>query len=39
VATLADFLGFSIEEVAQKNVDKLIDRKDRGVLGGAGDNR
>jgi len=39
IATLADFLGFSLEEIGQKNVKKLADRKERKVIHGAGDNR
>ena len=36
---LIDELGYSVSEVAQANVDKLLDRKERGVIGGSGDNR
>lgn len=32
-------LGLSLEGVAQKNLDKLASRKDRGVIVGNGDNR
>jgi len=32
-------LGFDAGEIAQKNLDKLFSRKERGVLGGSGDNR
>jgi NTP pyrophosphatase (non-canonical NTP hydrolase) len=39
IATLADYLGYTLEEVARYNVDKLASRHQRGVLGGAGDNR
>jgi NTP pyrophosphatase (non-canonical NTP hydrolase) len=39
VARLADELGFSLEEIAQGNLDKLNSRKERGVLTGSGDNR
>ena len=39
IATLSDHLGFTLEEIAQMNVKKLADRKKRGVIGGAGDNR
>lgn len=39
VACLADDLGFTLEEVAQMNLDKLASRKDRGTLEGSGDNR
>lgn len=39
LAVLADFLETSLEEIALKNLEKLKDRKDRGVLKGSGDNR
>jgi NTP pyrophosphatase (non-canonical NTP hydrolase) len=39
LAVIAFELGTTLEEVAQRNVDKLLDRKERGVLGGSGDNR
>lgn len=38
-ARLADELGVSLTTVAADNLDKLRDRKARGVLGGSGDNR
>lgn len=39
IATVADFLEISLEEVAQANVDKLTGRVERGTLGGSGDGR
>jgi NTP pyrophosphatase (non-canonical NTP hydrolase) len=39
IAMLADELDESLEEVAKRNIAKLKDRQDRGVLGGSGDNR
>lgn len=39
VATLADTLGFNLEEVAQQNIDKLSDRYGRQAIRGSGDNR
>jgi hypothetical protein len=32
-------LGCTWQEVAQKNIDKLFDRKQRGKIKGSGDNR
>jgi NTP pyrophosphatase (non-canonical NTP hydrolase) len=39
VAALASELGLNLEEVAQLNLEKLASRKERGTLGGDGDNR
>lgn len=38
-ARLADELDLSLEVIAQNNLDKLLSRKERGVLTGSGDNR
>ena len=39
VAELCTTLGVSLEEVMQKNIDKLTSRKERNVIHGSGDNR
>lgn len=39
LSQLSGELGYTFAEVAQANIDKLQDRKARGVLKGAGDNR
>lgn len=39
IAVFAHTLGLSFEDVMQRNVKKLQDRKKRSVIRGAGDNR
>lgn len=39
LATLSRYLGVDLETVAQRNLEKLADRKDRGVIKAKGDNR
>jgi NTP pyrophosphatase (non-canonical NTP hydrolase) len=39
LAVFADSLGLTLSEVIQLNVSKLIDRQQRAVIKGAGDNR
>lgn len=39
LAVFAHDLGFSLEDVAKHNLNKLKSRQDRGVLTGSGDNR
>lgn len=36
---LCEVMGWSLEEVAQQNLDKLASRKQRNVIDGSGDNR
>ena len=39
IAMIADELETPLEYVAQRNIDKLADRKNRNVITGTGDNR
>jgi NTP pyrophosphatase (non-canonical NTP hydrolase) len=39
LARLTDELGADLGDVAEANLDKLLDRKDRGVIHGEGDDR
>jgi NTP pyrophosphatase (non-canonical NTP hydrolase) len=39
VATLADHLGYKLDDIAKDNLDKLASRAARGKIGGSGDNR
>jgi len=39
ITSLADDLGFTLQDVVDANVEKLNSRKERGVLKGSGDNR
>jgi NTP pyrophosphatase (non-canonical NTP hydrolase) len=39
LAVFANQLGMSLDDIAQQNLEKLQSRKQRGVLGGSGDNR
>jgi NTP pyrophosphatase (non-canonical NTP hydrolase) len=39
IAVLAHDHGLTLEEIASHNIVKLQSRKDRGALGGSGDNR
>lgn len=39
IATMAHDIGYTLEEICQMNYEKLSSRKERGVLGGNGDNR
>lgn len=39
IASLADDLGFTLQDVVNENYRKLTSRKERGVLKGSGDDR
>jgi NTP pyrophosphatase (non-canonical NTP hydrolase) len=39
VANLANDLNLELDDIANTNLEKLLSRKERGVLGGSGDNR
>jgi len=39
ITSMCKNLGITLADVAQSNIEKLHDRRDRGVLGGSGDNR
>ena len=39
VMALCEEFDLKMEDVAQENINKLFSRKERGVLGGSGDNR
>ena len=39
ISVMSSYLGISLDDVANTNVEKLASRKARGVLKGSGDNR
>jgi len=39
LSRVASHFDFTLEEIAQMNLEKIASRKARGVLGGSGDNR
>ena len=39
LAGLCSVMGWSLEDIARQNLDKLADRKQRGVIASEGDNR
>lgn len=39
LSAAASELGYSLDEVAERNIAKLNSRKERGVIGGSADNR
>ncbi len=39
LSAIAHYLGGSLDDVAKNNIDKLFDRKARGVIKSKGDNR
>jgi len=39
VAAMAGSLGYTLDEVGEMNLSKLASRKERGKIGGSGDNR
>ena len=39
LAALSTEIGYELEDIAKINLEKLASRKERGVLGGSGDNR
>ena len=39
ISILADDIGFKLSDIANTNLDKLLDRANRGKLSGSGDNR
>lgn len=39
IARLADDMGLDLSQIGQKNLDKLRDRMERGVISGSGDKR
>jgi NTP pyrophosphatase (non-canonical NTP hydrolase) len=39
IAALATELSLSLNDIAEQNVEKLLDRKERGVIVGSGDDR
>ncbi len=39
VSAIAEYLGLKLDEVAAANIQKVFDRKNRGVTRGSGDNR
>jgi len=39
IAQIATEIDINLDKIAEDNITKLLSRKDRGVLGGSGDNR